>query len=190
MTATLDEPPRIPREVPDWHDRGLCRSFPDLSWVHPGAVDAFDKPTKEAREAAEVACRLICSACPVRLACAVGALERREAHGIWGGLDREDRKRIAARYGYLPPGDPPPHGTNSRRVKWGCACPECKAAHALYESMRRERVRLERDLWRAPVVLAAPVRAGRGRALPGQLVIPLPITLPATITRSLQTVAA
>lgn len=190
MTAVLDETPRIPREVPDWHDAALCRSFPDLSWVHPGAVDVFDRPDRATRETAETACRLVCSACPVRLACAVGALERREPYGIWGGLDREDRKRIAARYGYLPPGDPPPHGTNSRRVKWGCACAECKAAHALYEAMRRERVRLARDLWRAPVVLVRPVGTGRRRAHPGQLVIPLAITLPAAVARSLETVAA
>jgi hypothetical protein len=111
----------------------------------------------------------------VRPACAVSALERREPYGIWGGLDRADRKRIAARFDYLPPGDPPPHGTNSRRVKWGCSCPECRAAQALYESMRRERKRLQRDLWRTPLVLAAPVRCGRVRALPGQLVLPLRI---------------
>ena len=189
MTA-VDSPPRIPREVPDWHTNGLCREFPDLSWVHPGAVDAWDKPAREDRELAEAACRLICSACPVRLDCVVGALERREPYGIWGGLDREDRKRIAARFGYLPPGDPPAHGTNARRVKWNCDCPECKAAHALYESMRRERVRLARDLWRAPVVLMAPVGTGRRRAYAGQLLIPLAIQLPAAVARSLETVAA
>lgn len=173
--AQVDEPPRLPREVPDWHEQAACRDFPQLSWVHPGARDVWDRPDPVERQAAEYACRLICSVCPVRLACAVGALERREPYGIWGGLDRADRKAIAARYGYQPPGDPPAHGTNSRRVKWGCSCPECKAAHALYEAQRRERVRRERDLWRTPVVLGTVVRLGRRRVLPGQLLLPLPI---------------
>jgi hypothetical protein len=177
--SEADAPARLPREVPDWHNRGLCREFPDLSWVHPGAVDSWDRPSAVERRAAEYACRLVCSACPVRLLCAVDALERREPNGIWGGLDRADRKAIAARYGFLPPGDPPAHGTNSRRVKWGCDCPECKAAHALYESMRRERVRLERDLWRTPLILGVAVRIGRRRVLPGQLLLPLPIEPPA-----------
>ncbi|TDV40120.1 WhiB family transcriptional regulator [Actinophytocola oryzae] len=143
MTAVLVQPGRIPREVPDWHDQGRCRDFPHLDFVDPGAVDAFDRPTAAKRRAAEYACRVVCSTCPLRLPCAVGALERAEKHGIWGGLDYQDRKRIAARYGYLPPGDPPPHGTNARRVKWGCDCPECKGAHALYEAMRREKKRAE-----------------------------------------------
>jgi Transcription factor WhiB len=139
--VAVDEPPRLDRTVPDWHDQAACRAFPQLNWVHPGEVDAFTRAPLEERQAAEYACRLICSVCPVRLECAVGALERQEPHGIWGGLDRADRKQVAARYGYLPPGDPPAHGTNSRRVKWGCACRDCKDAHARYESDRRARKR-------------------------------------------------
>ncbi|GAB3472143.1 hypothetical protein GCM10027436_88490 [Actinophytocola sediminis] len=161
----------MPREVPDWHDQALCREYPTL-------VDAWHDARPRSAEAA--AARLICSACPVRLLCAVGALERREPYGIWGGLDRQDRKAIAARFGYEPPGDPPAHGTNSRRVKWGCPCPECKGAHALYEAMRREHVRARaraRELWATPVVLAGAVRAGRGRAWPGQLLLPLPVVV-------------
>lgn len=142
MTAAIGAGPRIPREVPDWHEQGLCQYFPDLSWVHPGAVDAFTMaPSADDRRLAEAACRVVCSGCPVRLACAVGALERGERWGMWGGLDYEDRKKVARRFGYPTPGDPPPHGTNSRRVKWGCDCAECRAAHALYESMRREKKR-------------------------------------------------
>lgn len=170
MTAALA---RVKHEVPDWHNVGNCRLHPELDFIDPGAVDAFDKPTPAQRREAEHACRIVCSTCPFRLDCAIGGLERRERWGIWGGLDYQDRKKIAARYGYLPPGDPPAHGTNSRRVKWGCDCPECKAAHALYEAMRRERKRTERDLWRAPVVLIEPYRAGRLLVRPGQCLLPL-----------------
>jgi hypothetical protein len=176
VTATLA---RVKHEVPDWHAIGNCRNFPDLDFVDPGATDAFDRPKPEVRKAAELACRIICSTCPFRLDCAIGGLERQERWGIWGGLDYADRKKIAARYGYEPPGDPPAHGTNSRRVKWGCDCPECKAAHALYESMRREARRAEkraRALWGTPMILAEPYRAGRRLVLPGQLLLPLPVT--------------
>lgn len=172
-----DEPPRIPREVPDWHSAGLCRQFPALNFSDPGAQDAFDKPSAETRKLHTAACRLVCSACPLRLACATDALRRGERWGVWGGLDYEDRKKAAALYGFPVPGDPPAHGTDARYKKWHCRCPECRAGHALYESMRRERVRLARDLWRTPVVLAASV----GRARPGQLLLPLPIE-PAALT--------
>ena len=185
MTAMLDTP-RVPREVPDWHALGACRDYPALNFADPGQVgDAFDKPpTAAERRLAEAACRIVCAGCPFRLACAVGGLERQERWGVWGGLTYEDRKRVAAQYGYLPPGDPPPHGTDSRYKKWHCRCPECRRGHALYESMRRERVRLKRlgrELWYAPIVLAAPYRSGRRLVLPGQLLLPLPITKPAAL---------
>jgi len=154
LTVAIAAPRLVPREVPDWHDAGLCRAFPELSWVHPGAADAFFLARKSTREAAELACRLICSVCPVRVECAVGALERGERWGIWGGLDYRDRKLVAAQFGFPPPGDPPEHGTNSRRVKWGCTCQPCKDAHALYEVQRRARARARVRL--VAVVLARP----------------------------------
>lgn len=157
MTAALVEVPRVAREVPYWHDDALCREVSGLDWIEAkrGSVE-------------EQACRLICSACPVRLDCAVGALERRESWGVWGGLTRDDRKAIAARYGYLPPGDPPAHGTNARRVKWGCNCLECRQAHALYEAMRRERVRREGGLRRPPRLAAVPETAVPAAPVPAE----------------------
>ncbi|MEU4802844.1 WhiB family transcriptional regulator [Actinosynnema sp. NPDC023587] len=140
MTVAIAAPRRlVPREVPDWHEAGICRAFPELSWVHPGAADPFSRPLKAEREVAELACRVICAACPVRLACALGALERGERWGIWGGLDFTDRKAVAKEFGYELPGAAPEHGTNSRYAKWSCRCPDCREAHALYESQRRPR---------------------------------------------------
>lgn len=166
MTAALT---RVRREVPDWHQLAACKLFPELDFIQPGGPDA--KPTQ--RAAAELACRTVCTVCPVRLDCAIGALQRRERWGIWGGLDYADRKIVAARFGYEPPGDPPEHGTNARRVKWGCDCPDCKRAHAVYEFDRRQKRRRERDMWRTPVILAAPARVGRRLVPAGHLLLPL-----------------
>jgi hypothetical protein len=159
--------PRVQRSVPDWHELGNCRMFPELDFVEakPGTAEAL-------------ACRALCAACPVALECATGALERRERWGIWGGLDYADRKAVAAEFGYEQPGDPPEHGTNSRRVKWGCTCPDCKAGHALYEAERRANARraaLRRNVWNSPLlVLTVPIRYRRVWIGAGQLLLPLP----------------
>jgi hypothetical protein len=158
---------RVERRVPDFHQRAACRLFPELDFV--------EAKTGSPQEAA---CRIICAACPVRLACATGALERREKWGVWGGLTYRDRKAIAARYGYEPPGDPPDHGTNARRVKWGCPCWDCKRAHAIYEFDRRARARKkarDRGVWVSPLLIVAhPVTIRHRRISPGQYLIPLP----------------
>lgn len=127
--------PRVAYRVPDWHESAACRLFNELDW-YVGAGKQND--------AKRLACKLICSACPVRFECALGALERGEPHGIWGGLDRRDRTEIAARHGFPRPAVLPEHGTNARRVKHGCECRPCKDAHALYESERRERAERKR----------------------------------------------
>lgn len=163
--TAVAEPPRIPREIPDWHDDALCRLFPELDFV-------------EAKGDKATACRAVCAVCPVRLACALGSLERGEPWGIWGGLDRADRKAIAAEHGYPVPAMLPEHGTNARRVKHGCTCPDCKAAHALYEAERRAKARAKaraRGLGWPPVhVLATPIRIGRHSVAAGQYLLPLP----------------
>lgn len=72
----------------------------------------------------------------------------------------------------------PEHGTNARRVKHGCTCPDCKHAHALYEAERRAKARAKaraRGLgWPPAHILAAPVRIGRHLLAPGQYLLPLP----------------
>lgn len=168
---TTAELPRVPRSVPEWHENGACQLFPELDFIEakPGSPQ-------------ERAARVICAACPVRLACAVGALERREKWGIWGGLTYRDRKAVAAEFGYEPPGDPPEHGTNSRRVKWGCTCFDCRRAHALYEAERRANARraaVRRSVWNSPLlVLVAPVTIGRRRQCAGQYLLPLALPAP------------
>ncbi|WP_113694246.1 WhiB family transcriptional regulator [Amycolatopsis albispora] len=118
------------RRVPDWHSRGSCLKFPELrdAWLDakPGSVEQY-------------AARAICAVCPVRFPCAVSALERGEPNGIWGGLDRHDRKAVALEFGYPVPSALPEHGTNSRYAKHACRCPVCRDAHRVYEQERRRR---------------------------------------------------
>lgn len=165
MTAPV-EYDRIPRSVPAWHGDGLCAAF-------PGLADAWHDAKPGSAE--DTAARLICAACPVRLACATGALRHGEPWGIWGGLDRRDRKALAVQYGYPVPAMLPEHGTNARRVKHGCTCPLCKEAHARYEFERRAKARdkaKRRSIWRSPLIIVQECRVGRRVVGIGQLLLP------------------
>lgn len=165
---TTAELPRVPWRVPEWHDSGACNLFDELDWI---------EAKKNSPQA--LACKLICAACPVRFDCALGALERGEPHGIWGGLDRRDRTELAAKHGFPKPSVLPDHGTPARRKKHGCVCRPCRDAHALYEQMRREkqaRLRAELNAWNRPLlVLTVAYRAGGRVARPGQLLLPLDV---------------
>ena len=165
MTAPV-EYARIPRQVPEWHKAGLCAAFPELA-------DAWHDSKPGSAE--DTVARLICAACPVRLACATGALEQGEPWGIWGGLDRRDRKAIAVKFGYPAPAMLPEHGTDARYKKHHCHCPECKRGHAEYELERRARARdkaRKRGLWVSPLVIVKPCRVGRRVVGVGQLLLP------------------
>lgn len=50
----------------------------------------FPEPGDHLGAAAELA-KAICGVCPFRVECLAGALARRELHGIWGGLDDQER---------------------------------------------------------------------------------------------------
>ncbi|MGW4007883.1 WhiB family transcriptional regulator [Streptomyces sp. NPDC004763] len=41
--------------------------------------------------------KAICQRCPVRAACLEAALARPEWHGVWGGLDEDERRGIRRR---------------------------------------------------------------------------------------------
>ena len=87
-------------------DRGTCRSLvrlleglaPYPAWMtharcagrNPGLW--FPAPG-DSRGHAQAAKR-ICRVCPVRAACLAWALQRRELHGIWGGLAPRERRAL------------------------------------------------------------------------------------------------
>lgn len=75
-----------------------------MTWEHNAACRGADDPdlwfpiNEDARnqiDADRVArAKDICSACPARERCLAGALERREQHGVWGGLTTGERRLL------------------------------------------------------------------------------------------------
>ena len=79
---------------------------PDTSWQAKAAcrgpqAAVFFPPThperKDERAEREERAKAICASCAVRKACLEYALEIREPHGIWGGLNELERKAVLAR---------------------------------------------------------------------------------------------
>lgn len=78
LARMLDRMAGIQRELAE----GACAEVdPELFFPESG------------QNSAAVAKR-ICHGCDVRTQCLAGALERREAHGIWGGLTTRERDRL------------------------------------------------------------------------------------------------
>jgi len=50
-----------------------------------------------AKGASTVAAKAVCTRCPVRGECLAEALERRERHGVWGGLSEPERRALLRR---------------------------------------------------------------------------------------------
>jgi WhiB family transcriptional regulator, redox-sensing transcriptional regulator len=74
---------------PAWRASACCR---DSDAVHFFAPSHFErKPEKDRREGAA---RALCAACPVRQQCLDYALLVQEPHGIWGGMNEMERRRV------------------------------------------------------------------------------------------------
>jgi WhiB family redox-sensing transcriptional regulator len=75
-----------------WRSSARCRGD---SAVHFFAPPHFER--KEEKDAREGAARALCGACPVQIDCLEHALAAREPHGIWGGHNEYERKRLQRR---------------------------------------------------------------------------------------------
>ena len=74
---------------PGWHDQAACRDAdPDL-FFPDGDIRSVRAQVKAAK--------LICRSCPVRTVCLSWALTSGQAHGIWGGLTEDERRRLHRR---------------------------------------------------------------------------------------------
>ncbi|MGZ7016224.1 MAG: WhiB family transcriptional regulator [Acidimicrobiia bacterium] len=74
-----------------WQLRAACRG-PESTLFFPQTASE----RKEERDARETKAKSICSTCAVQRACLDYALDIREPHGIWGGLNEHERRELLA----------------------------------------------------------------------------------------------
>ena len=74
-----------------WQSRAACKGPQAAVFFPPAHLER-----KEEREERERRAKAICAACPVREPCLEYALDIREPHGIWGGLNELERKQVIA----------------------------------------------------------------------------------------------
>ena len=70
-----------------WQDRAACAGTTAELFFGPDGETAQEREIREAKAAA------VCAACPVRANCLDYALRNSIRHGIWGGLNGEERAR-------------------------------------------------------------------------------------------------
>lgn len=78
--------------VDELWQKAACRGPQSAVFFPPSHFERKDE--KESREARA---KTICAACPVRKPCLEYALQIREPHGIWGGLNEVERKQVLTR---------------------------------------------------------------------------------------------
>lgn len=79
------------QRVESWQERAACRGPQAAVFFPPSQAERKDE-----REARERRAKTICDGCPVRRECLDYALQIREPHGIWGGLNEVERKHLMA----------------------------------------------------------------------------------------------
>ena len=72
-----------------WRVGALCRGDDAVHFFAPAHLER--KPEKDFREAQA---RALCARCPVLSECLDYALAAGEPHGIWGGLNELQRRRL------------------------------------------------------------------------------------------------
>jgi WhiB family redox-sensing transcriptional regulator len=74
-----------------WQEKAACKGPQSAVFFPPSYVERKDQ-----KEAREQRAKAICASCPVRQPCLDYALDIREPHGIWGGLNELERKQHLA----------------------------------------------------------------------------------------------
>jgi WhiB family transcriptional regulator, redox-sensing transcriptional regulator len=72
-----------------WQLRAACRGPQAAAFFPPPQFERKDEKLGREQRAKE-----ICRTCPVRQPCLAYALRIREPHGIWGGLNENERKNL------------------------------------------------------------------------------------------------
>ena len=78
-----------PAAQPTWRGHAECRRD---NAVHFFAPAHFER--KQEKDLREGQARALCRACPVQQACLEYSLTVQEPHGIWGGLNELERRRL------------------------------------------------------------------------------------------------
>jgi len=76
-----------------WQIKAACRGPQATVFFPPTHAER-----KEERTDREDRAKHICATCSVRKPCLDYALQIREPHGIWGGLNEAERKAVLARH--------------------------------------------------------------------------------------------
>jgi len=72
-----------------WQDDAACRGADATLFFAP---NYFER--REEKDGREAKAKVICNTCPVREPCLEYALRSRDPHGIWGGLNELERRRL------------------------------------------------------------------------------------------------
>lgn len=72
-----------------WQFHAACRGDDSSLFFAPSYFER-----REEKAAREVRAKAICARCPVRETCLEFALQIREAHGVWGGMNEQERRQI------------------------------------------------------------------------------------------------
>ncbi len=73
----------------NWQDRALCRGPQSGIFYAP-----FQGERRNERHNREAAAKAICAKCIVKQECLEYAIRIKEQHGIWGGTNETERKKI------------------------------------------------------------------------------------------------
>jgi len=84
----------LDRVAEAWQRQAACRGPESVLFYPPATPEA--RPERDSRERRA---KSICATCPVRTPCLDFALEIREPHGIWGGLNESERRALLEQAG-------------------------------------------------------------------------------------------
>jgi len=73
----------------EWTESAACRGSEGSLFFSPETSERKDE-----RHEREAVAKRICAECMVREDCLEAALQRREPHGIWGGLNELERRGL------------------------------------------------------------------------------------------------
>jgi WhiB family transcriptional regulator, redox-sensing transcriptional regulator len=81
-------------EEESWQLKAACRGPQSTAFFPPARIERRDERISREAEA-----KSICRSCVVRQPCLEYALRIREQHGIWGGLNEQERRVLVDAHG-------------------------------------------------------------------------------------------